>query len=119
MSYGPVKVFAATMASAGTTTSEVDLGQGWNSILLEIPTLTSNSVHFIKVSNALSAAGGVYRRLSLSSVQTATIQTNTFTVQSTATNVMVAVPVSGFRYAKVESEVTINDGAIYKFICGF
>lgn len=117
MAHGAVVVYAATMASAGTLTSEVDLGRNWEKVYVLIPTMTSNTAHFFKVAHVNSAAGGVYRRVVHPAVNSSTVSTlNDFTVGSATTNRAVPFP-NGFRYVKIESEVTVNDGATYRIIC--
>jgi len=106
-------VFPATMASAGTLTGQVDLQHSWANVYLEIPAMT-NSVHFIK---AATDSGGTYRRIKHPAINSSTLTTNDYAIVSTATNCLVPVP-NGFRFVKVESEIAIADGAVYKFICG-
>lgn len=115
MSYGPVKVFTVTMASAGTLSSEADLKQSWQTVYLEIPSMTSNSqIHL----QAARTSGGTYRRVVLPLLTTASIQTLTFSVQSTSTSRMVLIP-PGLQYLKVETTATCDSGETFRFICCF
>ena len=50
MSYGPVVIFANSMASAGTLTSGSDLGKSWNKVYLEVPTMNSAAEIYIQAS---------------------------------------------------------------------
>lgn len=107
-------VFPATMASAGTLTSEVDLGHAWSTVYLEIPTQTSNILHLIQ---AARESGGTYRRIYHPSVNDSTLPNNlAFSISSSTTQALVPIP-GGFRYMKVETSGTVNDGAIYRFHC--
>lgn len=103
-------VFTATMTSAGTSTSEIDLGGAWTQVYLEIPTLTSNSAHLIQ---AARATGGTFRRIRHPPINSATIATNEYVIASAATNTWVPIP-GGHRFIKVETTATVDDGAIYR-----
>lgn len=114
MSFGPSRYFTATMTSAGTLTSEVDLGRVWDTVYLEIPTMTSNTQLHIQASRTL---GGSYRRVFHPSINSSTVGTNVFAVPSNVTNAIIPIP-NDFQYVKVESTATVNDGALFRIICG-
>jgi hypothetical protein len=107
--YG-VSVFPVTIASAGTLSSEIDLGGRWDNTSLIIPTMASNSqIHF----QAATTSGGTYRR-----VYDKTLGTPAdFSVLSGVTSRIVSVPV-GFRYVKVETTATMDSGQSFEIICG-
>lgn len=113
MSFGPFSPFAVTMASAGTLTSQIDLGAGWSQAYLEIPSMTSNTQIYIR---GASTDGGTFRRVKHPSINSSTVTTNDFVIQSTATNCFVPMP-AGVRFVKIETEVTVNDGCVFKIVC--
>lgn len=115
MSFGPVKVFTCSVASAATLSGEVDLGKDWRSVYLEIASMTSNSQHHIQ---AAASSGGTYRRVKVANVSTGTVQTLDFAVASTATSTFIKIPVDGLQYVKVELTATADSGQSYRIVCG-
>lgn len=115
MAYGPVKVYTATMSSAGTLSSEINLAQNWDSLFLEIPTMTSNTQLHIQAANA---SGGTYRRIKHPSVNASTVSTNDFAIASAATSCLVPIP-NGVQFIKIEATATVDNGAVFRVICGF
>lgn len=116
MGYGVYRPYAATMASAGTLTSEVDVGRIYGSVYLEIPTMNSNTQIHIQAAYATSANGGVYRRLTHPMINSSTVGTNDFAITSGVTSRMVPIP-NGFQYYKVESTATVDNGCVFRIIC--
>lgn len=114
MSFGPVKVFTVTMASAGTLSSEADLGHACQYAYLEIISMTSNSQHHIQ---AAASTGGTYRRVKLQPVS-ATVQTVDWAVASAASTAFVPLP-PGLQYVKVETTATVDNGCNYRIVCGY
>ncbi len=109
--------YECTMTSGATLSAEVDLGTAWENVYLRVPTMTSNTQHYIQCSTRSSAAGGVYRRVCHPSLNSSTVTTNDFAIASSATNRIIPIP-NGFRYMKVESTATVNDGAFYRIVVG-
>lgn len=117
---GPSRYYApyvVTMASAATLTSELDLSGAWNTVYLEVPTMTSNTQLHIQGSYANSASGGSYRRIYHPPLNSSTVATNPFAIVSGATNCIVPIP-GGVRFLKIESTATVNDGAIFRVFVG-
>lgn len=116
MGHGLHKVYAATMASGGTMTSEVDLGRSYQNVFLMIPSMAtaSNGITLY----ASDAQGGTYRVVKHPSINSATVATNNYTITSAATNCIVPLPVTGLQYLKVNTDATVADGCVFKFICG-
>ena len=112
MSYGPVKVFTCSIASAATLSGEVDLGHAWFAAYLEIASMTSNSQHFIQ---AASSRGGTYRRVKLQPVS-ATVQSVDWSVASSASSCFVPLP-AGLQFMKVETTATADSGQSYTIVC--
>ena len=115
MSYGIVKVFTVTMASAGTLSSECYLGKSWGNAYLEIKSMNSNTQHHIQAAAAASSSGGVYRRVKLVPVS-ATVQTTDWYVASAASSAFVPLP-AGLQYLKIEKAATVDNGATYSIVC--
>lgn len=109
--------YMATMASGATLTSEVDLGTAWENVYLRVPTMTSNTQLHIQASTRLTADGGIYRRICHPSLNSSTVTTNDFAIASSATNRIIPIP-NGFRYMKVESTATVDNGAVFRILVG-
>lgn len=60
MSYKRAMPYTASMASGETSTSEVDLGQAFDKVLLGIPTMASGTDVLVKVA---PSSGGTYRNI--------------------------------------------------------
>lgn len=121
MSQGMQKVYASTMASAGTMSGEVDLGGSYKSVFLMIPTMaTASNGISIFGSDLASAAGGVYRQLMHTPINSSTVTTNPYLVTSSSTNCIVPVTsaLNAIRYVKVNTNATVQDGCLFKFLCG-
>lgn len=112
MSYGPLVPFFATMASAGTLTPAVDLQRSWKNVFLEIPTMTSNTQHYIQG----SSSNTTYRRIYHPQQNSPAPVGAAFIVDSAVTNALIPIP-AGIRYLKIETTATVNDGAVYRIIC--
>lgn len=111
---GPVVVYTATMASAGTLTGEINLStQAWTTVYLEVPTLTSNTQLHLKAANS---TGGTFRRVKHPAVNTSSVQCNDYSIASAATGVLVPLP-AGLRFIKIESTATVDDGCVFRVIC--
>lgn len=104
--------FTATMASAGTLTSEFVLTNGYSAAYLEIPAMTSSSTHYLV---AAATTGGTYRRVKQWNVASAAVSLD-YQILSSTTNSVVPIP-AGLKYVKLETQDTINNGAFYKIYC--
>ena len=115
MGHGAYVVHDATISSFSTSSdSEVDLGRVWQSVYLEIPTMTSNTQLHIQ---AAAASGGEFRRVYHPSLNSSTVGVNPFAITSSVTNSIVPIP-SGFRYIKVETTAVVSFSAGFNIICG-
>jgi hypothetical protein len=102
--YAEYKVIAATMASATTTSSEVDLGgTGYEHVYLQIPASPGGDTR-VFVAREL---GGTYVRIGGTSLHN---------VASSISNCMVRLTDRG-RFMKVVSTTAPANGATYYFIC--
>lgn len=107
------RVFTATMSSGGTLTSSADLGSSHHYNYLHIPTMTSNTQIHIQVCDTST---GTFRRVYFASSNLATPTNNPFGISSAATNCVVPIP-NGFRFMKIETTATVDDGASFKIYC--
>ena len=102
------------MASGGTLTSSTDVGGSFHYAYLAIPTMTSNSQIHIQVSDEKT---GTYRRILFpSTTEASPPKNNAFGVSSSATNSIVPIP-NGFKFYKIETTATIDNGATFKIFC--
>lgn len=111
---GGFLVQIATMLSAGTLTSYMDLGGSYDTVYLEVPTMASGGNLAIQ---AAASASGTYRRIKHPVLNSSTVAVNDFLILSAATNRFVPIP-GGFRYLKVETLETVLDGALFKVVYG-
>lgn len=119
MSHGLYKVYASTMASGGTMSSEVDLGRAFKTVYLVIPTMaTASNGMYIYAADKASAASGVYRILMHPSINSSTVTTNQHIITSAATNCIVPLPTGlGLQYLKVNTNATVANGCLFQFLC--
>lgn len=97
MSYGPLSVFTATMASAGTVTSSLDLARSWKKVHLEVPTMASGADIYIQASSDNSTFRRVQifkdrqKSFSMSIASMATL-TSAFDIGDGAYNAFIVIP---------------------------
>jgi len=101
MAYKRSMPYVATMTSGLTLTSEVDLDQAFDHVLLGIPTMASGTDVRVQVAGE---SGGTYRNIYLSpqtggaDAQTAVV----YNIDSGITQAYIPVPVQGCQHMKVE-----------------
>lgn len=106
-------VYDGTIASFATSSSEINLGKGWNKVFLEVPAMTSNSTLHIQAANS---TGGTFRRVVQKDPASAVASID-WAVQSTCTNRIIACdPAAGLQYVKVESANILSFTAAFKII---
>lgn len=111
MSHGPISVFSVTMASAGTLTSEVDLGRAWKTVYLH--NIAPTSAVLLRAS---PESAGTYGQVTHPSINSATVAVNNYTIPSAASGSIVPIP-SGLRYLKIETTASVANGTTFKVIC--
>jgi hypothetical protein len=103
------------MVSSASLTSAIDLARSWNSVFLEIVSMTSNSQIHIQASPTLS---GTYRRVYQAPLNSSTVACNTFAIVSSVSNGFVPIP-AALRYVKIETTATIDNSAtVFRLHCG-
>lgn len=90
MNMSPVKVFSVGIASAGTFSSAFTFPNGTSAAYLEIPSFTTSADFMLQG----STDGTVFRRVMQALPVTATVQANTFTIASSATQRMFPIPIA-------------------------
>ena len=111
MAIGGIRVADVVVASAASTSNEIDLGRGFSRILFD-PTGAAGSCQFY-VSPIASSSGGIYRQLKYN-VTSGMSAPQTITVASAVSGSFVEVPLYGARYIKVAVSGTIANGATLK-----
>lgn len=116
MSYGPVVVYNAVIASGATLSNEINLGKSWSRVYID-PTGAASEVRF-QAAAVASASGGTYRQVLLPQGMgsTSTVQSNIWKVASGASGSIADAPV-GFQYVKVETTAAVANGVTLKLIC--
>jgi len=105
--------FAVTMASGGTLTSALDLGQTptWKKIYVD-PTGANSEVRF----QASHALDGTYRQVYMPQVSSSSVQSNIWKIASAVSGGLQEAP-SGLRFLKVETTAAVANGATFYLIC--
>ena len=113
MGHGWHTYHTVTMASGGTLTGQVDLGQVYANVFLEVPSMPTNSQIHIQSSRDSS---GTFRRVVHPSINSSTVSTNNdFAIASAVTNRMVPMP-NGVRFIKIETTMAVGDGCIFRIL---
>lgn len=115
MAHGVCQTFNAVIASATTTSAEIDLGRSFSRVLIDIAGAVSTDVSFQAAPPALGAAGS-YKFLKYPIASGLTAPT-TALVGSACSGFLVEVPVlAGQRFIKVVARSAVADGATIKLI---
>lgn len=107
---GRERVFTATIASAGTSSNEVDLGGYFTRVMLEIPASIASNTRIL----VSSTKSGSFRNLYTGLADNDTSD-SVFTIASSVSNCFIAIPAPG-RYVKVEATTAAANGAGYKIV---
>ena len=107
---GRERVFDATVASAGTSSAEIDLGGYYNRVMIEIPASITWSTQIL----VSSTKGGTYRNLYTGLADNDTSD-SIFQVATAVANCFLPIPAPG-RYIKVETTSAAAAGALYKIV---
>lgn len=109
-SVGIQRVYPMTIPSFATSVS-LDLSKPYNSVYIEIPTMTSQTAWSLSG----SSDGVIYRRINLV-ISSSTLQFASYTVGSAITGVMLDAP-GGFQYYKIDTTAVVSFSAAFKLIC--
>lgn len=114
MGYGAQTSYNYVIASGTSTSSEVDLGRGWERVMVD-PTGIGGSTMF-QVAPVVLGASGTYRLLKYN-VSSGMSAPQTITVGSAVSGSIVEVPgLAGHRFVKVVADATIANGLTGKII---
>ena len=114
MAYKRTLPYVVTMTSGNTLTSEVDLSQSYDKILLGIPTMTSGCDVLIQVAEK---SGGTYRNLYHEPVVDSTTPTK-LQINSSVTQAYVPLHIQGSQYMKVELSTAMTATSVEFDIVG-
>jgi hypothetical protein len=116
MSYSPASSFETTIASGATLSDAVDLGQGWDHISVEIPTMASGTDIYFQAANE-NSGNGVYRRFH-HRITNSNDTPVAMSVDSSITNCFVPLEFVRYRYLKIELSTAMTaTSATFHFIC--
>lgn len=115
MSYGPVQVFAVSMASGETLSTAVDLQKAFNKISIVIPTMTSGTDVYLQ--GCATSTGGTYRRINHAPTTVSSVVGAQF-VGSAVTRCIVPFNNVHVRYLKIELSTAMTaTTAGFEIIC--
>lgn len=108
----PIKVFSVGIASAGTFSSAFTFPNSVLKAYLEIPSFTSSAEFILQG----STDGSSFRRVMQELPQTASIQIQTFTIASGATQRIVPIPLAA-PYIRIEMTTAPATANTFNIIC--
>jgi len=110
---GAVKAFTTTIASLATSSNAIDLGGGYNRVMVGIPTMTSATDVFFRVSDT---ADGTFRRIYHESV-VATATPTAVQFDSSITNCYVPVNIAARFFQIAYTSATTKASQTFKVLC--
>lgn len=116
MSYGPSRVFAATMAAAAGSFT-VSTSRAWTQVYLQVPTCASTTALDLYCS---SDEGTTYYQVRIPVAATSTVLPWTFIVQASAMagGAMVNIPGGLTHYKFIATDAAPAAALTFKLICG-
>lgn len=114
MSYSPVSAFSTAIDSGVTLSDEIDLGQGWPHVTVEIPSMGSGTDVYFQAANASS---GTYRRIH-HRLTNSTDNPAAMNVDSSVTNCFIHLEFVNVRYFKIELSTAMTaTSAAFNVVC--
>jgi len=110
---GPVLAFTTTIASAATSSSAIDLGGGYKKVMVGIPTMTSATDIFFRVSDT---EDGTFRRIYHSPKVDSTTPT-AVQYDSSVTNCYVPVDIAARFFQIAYTSATTEASQTFKVLC--
>lgn len=106
--------FTRTLASAVTSSTEIDIGKAYSKVLLEIPTMPSGCDVFVQ---GARESGGTFRRIYNAGVNADSTPQAVF-FDSTITNCFVEIP-AYTRFLKIElsASAMADNQATFSLVC--
>ena len=111
MSYGPISVFAGSIASGESTLTSVDLSKAWSRVYVEVPSMSTAVGMDVYGSSDNSTFRPVFSR-----TNTQVVAYQALTVATTVTNGIAPLDV-GTRYVQFRGSATVANGVAIKLIC--
>ncbi len=113
MSYAPISIFNATMAS-GADSASVNVAKSWGNVALQIGTMSTG----VQLQQWASVDGSSYYQVFSPQTNTATVANNAFLiVGSLGTNGAITPLIPGFQYYKLIGTGVVSGGVQFKLIC--
>ena len=110
---GPVVAFTTTIASAATSSSAIDLGGAYNRVMVGIPTMTSATDIFFRVSDTIDGTfRRIYHRSKVDSTTPTAVQFN-----SSVTNCFVPVDIAARFFQIAYTSATTEASQTFKVLC--
>jgi hypothetical protein len=110
---GSIKAFTTTIASAATSSSSVDLGGSYNGLMVGIPTMTSATDIFFRVSDT---SDGTFRRI-YHTPTVATAKPTAVQIDSSVTNCYVPIDCKAQYFQIAYTSATTESSQTFKIIC--
>lgn len=112
MNFTPIKVYSVGYSGAVSFSSAYTFPNSTTKAYLEVPTLSTACDIYIQG----SSDGVNYRRIMQDVPNSSTVQANTFTIASAATNRIVPLP-AVFPYMRIEPSTAPTSSATFNVIC--
>lgn len=114
MSYGPVQVFAGTLASGASTVTSINLGgKAFSKVFVELSTMSTAAAFDVYGSTDGTTFRPVFER-----VNTAPVQYQTLTVASAVGAGGGIAPLDpGYQYVQFRASAVVSGGLAVKLIC--
>ena len=114
MSYGPASAFEVNIESGATLSTAIDLGQGWDHITVEIPTMASGTDIFFQAANQND---GTFRRFH-HRITNGNDTPGPMSIDSSITNCFVPLEFVQYRYLKIELSTAMTaTSATFHLVC--
>lgn len=113
MTYGPIKVYASTMATGALSSTTIVVQKSYRAMYLEVPSYTSATTFYVLGS---VDGGTTYRRLTLNQVATANAQIFAFQVVSTVSDYIIPMPSVVSRMKVEASAAQTATALVFNFI---
>ena len=116
MSYGPIAVFSATIASGASTSDSIKLSRGWKNISVQVGTMSTAMA--VAVQNSADG-GSTYYNVFKEPVNSATVASyQLFIPSACGTNGSVLpVPLDGLNQIRFVGTAVVSGGCGFKVIC--
>lgn len=113
MSYGPVKVFTASIASGASTLTSIDVSKSYSRIFIELPTMSTATTFDVFTSSDGTTFRPVFER-----VNTAPVQYQALTIQSgVGANGGIAELITPIRYIQLRGAAVVSGGVVVNALC--